>query len=328
MPISFVGQTSATSQGNDTSFQLLKPTGISAGDFLIGVVATFPGRNEGKATITPPSGWTVVSDFISQSGQVQPCQLTIMTKTATGSEPGSWVGTYSASAYVESQLCVAYRGVLAIESSDTAVTGNATSLNVGPVTSSQETDWRITIGAYSSSSVSFAIESNELTERVVAGLKRSDDTCAVMAGVWDSGGAVSIGSHTRNITRDGTWGSAAAYLAILDATDVSIEGTLEADLPLPTVAGAGKVSVDGPLAVTMPKPAFSGSGFATPPSGTLDVLVLPMVSVSGAVNPTGELEASILPVVDVVAETRRFGIRVVIPEPESRVIVPRLSAVD
>jgi len=327
MPISFVGSTGVTSQDNNTSFQINKPSGVASGDLMIAAVATFPGRNEGKATITLPSGWALVDDFIAQSGNTQPCQLFIMTRTAGSSEPNSWNGSYSNAAYVESQLCVAYRGVLALEDTDTAVAGSTTSLSVGPVTNPKVTNWRVTIGAYSSSSINFEIDSNETTERVIAGLKRTDDTTAVQAGIWDSGGTVAVGDSTRNVTRGAVWGSAAAWVCILDSNDTVVSGDMAFTLPSLVVSAPGTVSHDGTLNVTLPLLSVVGEGIATPPEGTMGVVIEPVASISAAVNPEGPLDAVITPVMAAVGETRRFGIRVVLVEAESRVVKPLLGAV-
>jgi hypothetical protein len=317
-----------TSQDNNTSFQINKPSGVAAGDFMIAAVATFPARNASKRTVTPPVGWTLVDDFIAESGATQPCQLTILTRTAGSSEPGSWIGSYSANVYVEAQLCVAYRGLVGISDKDTATAGSATSVTVGPVTSSQVTNWRIVIGAYSSSSINFEIDSNETTERVIAGLKRSDDTTAVQCGVWDSGGTVATGDYSKNVTRGAVWGSASAWLGVLDANDATVSGSMSGSLELLSVDMDGTVSHDGPLAATLPQLSVSLAGIATPPSGSLAVTVTPSMSVAGAVVPTGSLGALVVPVVDVVGETRRFGIRVVVVEAEDRVVTPTKGATD
>lgn len=325
MAISFVGKTSATSSGNDTSFQFTKPSGVVAGDFMIGVVAHFSSRSEDpeRVTVTPPTGWTMVADLFSSG--VNSIQLNIMTKVAGSSEPSTWSGSYNDTQSTEVQGCAVYRGVAGIVASDTTTAGETTSLTVGPVTNPTATNWRVVIGAYASNTVNYAIESSEVIERLNGSI---DPDTGVEMSVWDSNGTISTGSTSRTVRRDSTWGTGAGWIGILDAQDVSIPGTLSGTLPLITMTSSGSIAVPGTLAAPLPLLTMTAEGIASPPEGALSASILPVVAVEGAVHPTGTVDVVITPLVEIVSETRKFGIRVVTPEAETRVTRPRLGAVD
>jgi hypothetical protein len=327
MAISFVGSTSTASTTNDASYTLTKPSGVQSGDFMIGVVATWPGADQGERNVTAPSGWTIVDEVFASSSSGA-CQLTILTRTAGSSEPASWSGGYSSlQTDTEATIVVAYRGVDGLDAStDTATRGSATSYTVGPATNSSSSNWRVTVGAYVHSALSSAIQSTETLQRGIDGV---DDGTAVQVSLWDSNGAVASGSHSRTISRGSTWTTSAAWIGFLDADTESIPGTLAAAMPLPTMTMQGQQGYQGSMAVTIPViPSVSMAGIASPPAGTLDTVVMPEVSIDASEHAIGTLDVVPAPVVDVVGETRKFGIRVVTPGREVRVIVPRLGAVD
>lgn len=188
-------------------------------------------------------------------------------------------------------------------------------------------------GAYVSSTANYTIGSNELTQRKIDQAVNGPDgyTSAIQAGLWDSGGTIASGNTSRNITRGAVWESAASWIAIMQPDDPAVDGTLSATLSKPTMTASGSIGYDGTLAATLPSmPAVSMSGISTPPEGPLDVLVLPVVSMSGATAASGSLVVLAGPTVTLNGETRFFGVRVVTPEREleKRITTPRLGAVD
>jgi hypothetical protein len=224
-------------------------------------------------------------------------------------------------------MCVAYRGAFGlVDDTATRTIGSATSYSVGPVSNPSATNHRILIAAYGSSSNNYTITSNEV--RYVA-FGTVDPGTAIEAAMWDSNGTVSTGNHSRTVSRGAIWGTSAGWIGILSASaGEDIEGDLVAALPSLSASMAGSLGYDASMAVTLPLPTMTASGIASPPEGPLDVLVLPEVSVEAAHHAAGTLDVLAGPIVQIAGETRRFGIRVVTPESESRVIRPRLGAVD
>ena len=149
------------------------------------------------------------------------------------------------------------------------------------------------------------------------------------AGIWDSNGTVSTGSHSRTISRSAVWTSSVAWIGILEANTTTLTATFAASMPLPTMSATAQLGYAAAMDVDMPSlPTVSMAGIASPPSGTLDALVLPVVSIAAAHHASGTLDVVAAPVVNIVTETRKFGIRVVTPEAESRTVTPRLGTSD
>jgi hypothetical protein len=130
--------------------------------------------------------------------------------------------------------------------------------------------------------------------------------------------------------RGSSWESAGAWVGILLAA-AGEEVTAEMDvnpLPLPQMTADGELLVAGTLAESLLVPTMEAEGIATPPEGTLDVMFLPTVEMAGQHDAAGSLEVIVGPTVEVVAETRFFGVRVITPPAESRTVRPRLGASD
>lgn len=324
--ISFVASASSANSSTNSSYSITKPSGITTGDFMIASVCSFPGDGQGQVTVTPPGGWTVLSDIFEDDGSYA-CQLTIMTRTATESEPGSWAGSYSGNQEIESITCVAYRGVTSVAVYETDSIGGATSYTVGSVANPSSSNWRIVIAGYTSGSVNYDIQSSEVRQRAHDWDDNGSDR-GLESASWDSNGTVSVANHSRTVSRGAVWGTSCAWIGILDANDTAIPGDLAVTMPLPSVSMSGALSYDGVLAATMPIPSMSAAGIASPPAGTLDVVVLPSMSVAAAHHASGALSVVVPISIGVIGETRKFGIRVITPEAESRVTTPRLGAVD
>lgn len=91
--------TAANNSTGATTITLNRPTSAVAGDMLLATIAT------SGATITPPTGWTVVGST-SNTG----VRTTMFWRVATGSDPTSWAFTLSASQKAAGQI-IAYTGV-------------------------------------------------------------------------------------------------------------------------------------------------------------------------------------------------------------------------
>ncbi|MFF5973723.1 hypothetical protein ACFY7C_19560 [Streptomyces sp. NPDC012769] len=328
MAISFVGSSSWESNVNGTSYTITKPTGTVSGDLMIAVVLVNLYPNSTTA-INRPSGWSLQNEIFSAPN----LEISVMHRVAGSSEPSSWTGSLGAARENRVTICATYRGTTFIGAKGTSTAGGATSLNTATINNTTTGNWRITIGAYASSTLNYTIGSNEVTQRRIGDTSNgpSGYTMAVQGGIWDSGGTIGTGNTNRNITRGAVWESAGTWIAILEPLDVTVTGTASATLPKLTMSASGSISYDATMAVTMPSmPTMTASGISTPPEGPLDVLVLPVMSVTAATAASGSLTVLAGPVVSVAAETRFFGVRVVTPEREleKRIIKPRLGAVD
>lgn len=322
MAISFVASAGWNESNDDTSYVLQKPSGVASGDLMLAVLGLDLANDGGNdTTVTPPTGWTVLSDQYSSPNH----QMVIMTRTAGSSEPGSWNGSLGSGRGPKASAVAAYRGVSGIADDNDNTTGSATSISTGSVTNPTATSWRVVLGAYSSASVSSTLSSNETTKRQAA------ENSNVEVGAWDSNGTIATGSTSRNMTRGATWESAAVYIAILSATaGANVDGTLSGTLKIPTVnSWAASISYSASMSVVFPSmPSMTASGIATPPAGPFEVSILPVMEATGATAAAGAMTIDAGPVVNIVAETRKFGIRVVTPEAESRTIRPKLGASD
>lgn len=326
--ISFVGATSNKSSSGDnsnTSFTISKPSGVASGDFMVAMLSFYGGSSTSQRTVTAPAGWTKVGEeYITSGGN--PHQLCVMTRTAGSSEPGSWNGSVSTNAYVWVTASVAYRNVVGLATSGTSEAGSSRNYSTATVNNATPTNWRLTMASYTASNLNWEIDSSESTEREID--DRSSNEQDVQVGVWDSSGTISTGNTSRSITRDSNWSTSASWIGILDANDVTLDGTMSVSLPAPlAMTASAELGYSGTLDAGLPLPTMEASGVASPPEGPLDVTITPTMSVDAAHHTSGSLDALIVPTMEVGGETRQFGIRVIVPEAETRVIVPRFSEV-
>lgn len=326
MAISFVGSTSSGTTTNTSTYTISKPSGITTGDVMFAFVAP---KVDSQITINLPTGWTRVTADLYAGGSY-PHQMAIMMRVATASEPSSWSGTFSQTVNKHTRAVVAYRGATGtIAASSKAGVGNATSFSTGSASNPASNNWRITAGSYQSASANWAIESNEVIQREDTSAEESGDN-AVELGVWDSNGPIAIGSFSRTISRGATWSSAVGWMGFLDASDVTSSGTLDVTLPFPTVTMAGDLGYSGSMAAAIPSsmlPTFDNwSGIATPPSGTMDIAITPVMDVSGTQDVFGTVAVAMPIPMSIVGETRLFGIRTVVIEAERRGFLVKAEA--
>ncbi|MFE6223003.1 hypothetical protein [Streptomyces sp. NPDC057854] len=322
MAISFVGVASWDSASTSGSaFTLNKPAGVASGDFLVAIFAadTFDSGG-GDRTVSNPSGWTTVGHVYGGANGF----IHVMTRAAGSSEPASWNGTFTGGSTADrASVVCAYRGVAGLAVDGESSTGSATTLNTASVSNPSATNWRVVAAAYSSASTSYAITSNEVS------LRDRQPNANVEPAIWDSNGTIATGSTSRQVSRGAAWESAMAWIGILDNQEgAASSGTLSGSLPLPTMTASGSLSYSGTLAASLFLPTMTGGGIASPPSGALDVPVAVTVSMAGASAARGSLDVIAVPVVNVVGETRFFGIRTITPEREDRTVRPRLGATD
>lgn len=89
--ISNIGSTSKDLNGNALSLALDKPTGVAQGDVMVASVAIRPS----SASITAPSGWSLVRKVDNTSGATS--SVAVYVKVAGASEPASYTWTFSTS---------------------------------------------------------------------------------------------------------------------------------------------------------------------------------------------------------------------------------------
>lgn len=321
--ISYVGATHSTANSS-SSFQLNKPSGTAQGDFIVAILGFHAAYAGAERTVTPPTGWVKVDDkYVTANSK--PHQISVMSRTVGASDPSSWNGSISSSVNALVALTITYRNVVGIAASGTSSKGSGSSYSTATVNNPVSANWRITAGGYSSGSVNYDITSNEvILHKRIYRLSGLED---IQVAAWDSNGTISTGNTSRTISRGAVWSSSCSWIGILDANDVTYTGTLQGTLPELSMTADAELGYSGTMAATLPEPTMTGTGIASPPEGTLDVLILPEVGISGALDGAGTLDTLIVPVVNIVGETRKFGLRVVTPTFEHRVIVPILGAV-
>jgi hypothetical protein len=327
MAISYVSTgTTYSSNSFGTSYTLNKPSSISSGDLMIAVAAfdTYSAQAS-SVTINHPSGWTTSRTVVAS----QYCLIRVMYRVAGSSEPSSWNGSTTIQCSHRVAFVSAYRGATGIATSNSGTAGGGTSVSTGSVTNPSASNWRFTVGAYVSSSISSAITSNENTLRRNAKIAEGALVGGIEASLWDSGGTIGTGSTSRSVGRGAAWESAGAYIGIIAANSEAIPGELDVDIDLlPAFAAEAELSVEGSLDADMLLPEMEAAGIASPPEGSMEITVPISVEMEGAHDSAGSLDVVIPIEVGVAAETRSFGVRVVIPERESRVVTPRLGASD
>jgi hypothetical protein len=89
--ITFRSAASAGAPSGTLTLTISKPSGTAAGDVMVAGIAVRPST----ATITPPSGWTLVRRIDNSNSNSN--SLAIYTKVAGGSEPASYNWTFSTS---------------------------------------------------------------------------------------------------------------------------------------------------------------------------------------------------------------------------------------
>jgi len=323
--ISFVASTGGTADST-SSFTIFKPSGVASGDFMLALLSFYAGSGGSQRTVTAPAGWTKVGEKYVTANSA-PHQICALSRTAGGSEPGSWSGSISGSAVaLAGTVTVAYRNVIGLATSGVTSKGVATSYSTATVNNPTATNWRVTMAGYTSGSVAYDLLSNEVSLRKRNWRESSVQDMELAA--WDSNGTIATGNTSRTVSRGGNWNTSCSWIGVLDANDVTITGSFAATLPLLTMTSAANLNYSGTMAASLPLLTMTGDGIASPPEGSLAATITPVMSVAGAHHAAGTLDALLTPIVEVVGETRKFGIRVVTPEAESRVTTPRLGAVD
>lgn len=227
--IAYVGKGTAWSAlANTTSYTINRPSGVVSGDLMIATVAI---SDTVIATLTAPSGWTVVRQITETDGTAS-LRFGVLKRTAGGSEPSSWAGTLSATVKPVITQVTAYRNAdtaanqFIAENTSQASSGN--SVTTATVTNTDSRAWRIC--AFGSSGDYFTSWSSttEVAERCDDGAEYRIDffnyrTATLM--MADSNGPVGTGSHSRTGSLGRNFYGGASWIGLIK--------------PLPSAPAAG-----------------------------------------------------------------------------------------
>jgi hypothetical protein len=340
MAILFVGAGSTYSRSsNGTGYTLNIPT-VQAGDLLIALVAFYPGSSASLRTVTAPAGWSTKINVISIDADTPAagdrCQMAVLYKVATGSEPATYTdGSIGSTVQILTTGVVAYRGVQGFGATSyyLANQDQYTGFSPGTVNNTSASNWRAVMASYVSGTANYDLTANEVSRRFLVGI---DDEVTlergVMCGAWDSNATVAAGNHSRTVSKSNEWAAAAGFIFILEAsTGIPASGTWASTLGKLTATAAGDVHDDGVMAGALPSLSSAFTGLGTPPvvTGDLAASLAPVsAAAEGGTDVSGAMAAAVLPLVSIQGETRVFGIRVILTEPESRVIVVPSRGVD
>jgi hypothetical protein len=327
MAISYVGVSTAwTSTASSTSFTINKPAGtLQDGDFMIAVLSWTTGSSTTDLTVTAPAGWTK-QDEAYNGGDGFDHQIAVMTRTYATGDPSSWSGTLSgSSAKVKVSGTVAYRGVQNILAKGTSSAAYpTTSYSTATVNNTQSGSWRFVAAGYESGSLTYSMNTNEVQSRLLAGDTNSGSGDNVQLRIADSNGAISTGNTSRTVSRSAVFDASCSWIGILrEATGTPATGAFAVTPSMLTVAAGGEVVNNGTMAATLSAPTVAADGYGQPPvvTGTSDVTLSPAeVSLAGVTDVRGSLDAMVLPLVSFNGETRVVGVRVINVDAEDRVI--------
>lgn len=227
--IAYVGKGTAwTTTSNATSYVINRPSGVVSGDLMVATVAI---SDTVIATLTAPSGWTIVRQITETDGTAS-LRFAVLKRTAGSSEPSSWTGTLSATVKPIVTQVSAYRNADTAANQfiaeNTSQSGSGNSVTTATVTNTDSRAWRIcAFGASGDYETSWGYTS-EVTER--------SDTDAEYQISWysyrtatlmmaDSNGPVGTGSHSRTGSLNRNWYAGASWIGIIK--------------PLPSAPAAG-----------------------------------------------------------------------------------------
>lgn len=273
--ISYVGKGTAwTTTSNATSYTINRPSGVISGDLMIATVAI---SDTVIATLTAPSGWTVVQQITESDGTAS-LRFAVLKRTAGSSEPASWTGTLSATVKPIVVQCSAYRNadVAANQfiAENTSQSGSGNTVTTATVTNTDSRSWRVCAFGSSGDYATFWSSISEVAER-------SDDTAEYRISSYsyrtatllmsDSNGPVGTGSHSRTGTLNRNYYAGASWIGVIKPLpSAPAPGANETERNDTTVGSAdpwlttGVYDSNGPVAIG----PTSVTGVFTPGSGT------------------------------------------------------------
>lgn len=194
--IAFVSAASAWSNSvSNAAYTINKPVGVISGDLMVASVCA-----SGTVTVTAPSGWTVVRTSTQGTG-TDAVTFSVMKRTAGGSEPTSWAGTFGSNSPIKIAGAVAYRNVadaslqFIAEGGNTGSTSNA--LTTATVTNTNSNAWRLAM---------FGAITDNGANTSGGGQERFDATTAIGGvndtnmSIYDSNGTIGTGNQSTTTT--------------------------------------------------------------------------------------------------------------------------------
>jgi hypothetical protein len=325
MAISFVAEAHNNSISAGSTFTITKPTGVADGDTLLAFIGVYPGPGGAAVTFTAPSGWVKIGEQFSTSRPEFPMSIGVFKReSALAADPATWAGNYSRSiSEPEVSVCVAYRGTAGVLTQGTTQAGTVSSLATSTVNNTLANSWRVTMGCYTSTTLAFNITSNDVSLRRREGVLDGGDS--VQMAVYDSNASIATGNTNRTYSRSENWDSCCAAIVILkEASTTPTTGDMEGvELPKLTSSVSATATDSATVSATLPKltSAISGEGQPQPSSGgftgTLGKLA---TSFSGNTDVRGSFTATLPFTAEFLGETRFFGIRVILVDPDARVV--------
>lgn len=217
--ISYVGKGTAWSTtSNATSYVINRPSGVVSGDLMVATVAI---SDTVIATLTAPSGWTVVRQITEVDGTAS-LRFAVLKRTAGGSEPSSWSGTLSATVKPVITQVSAYRNADTAANQfiaeNTSQSGSGNTVSTATVTNTDSRAWRISAFGASGDYYTSWGSTSEVSER-------SDGTAEYQISSWqyrtttlmmaDSNGPVGTGSHSRTGSLSRNYYAAGSWIGII-----------------------------------------------------------------------------------------------------------------
>lgn len=325
MAISYVGvSTMWSSAASSTSFTINKPGGTLAdGDLMVAFLAWSTGSTDTDLTATAPSGWTKQSEVFN-AGDGWDSQLAVFTRFYVSGDPATWSGSLSSTqAKIKVSGTTAYRGVQAVLAKGTSSAAYGTlSYSTATVNNTAANSWRIVGAAYESGSLTYSMNTNEVQSRALFGDNNSGDN--VQLRIADSNGTIATGNTSRTCSRSQNWDASTSWIGILQpTTGTPASGDIGMTLGKPTVSATGEVHDDATVSMTLGGVTVAADGYGQPPvvSGTLGETLGPVSMDFTAAQPVaGAMDATVLPNIQINAETRAFGVRVIQVEADDRTI--------
>jgi hypothetical protein len=274
LPISYVGKGTAWSTtSNTTTFTINRPSGVVSGDLMLACVAV---SDSVTPTVTAPSGWTIVRQFIS-SDSFASLTMCILKRTAGSSEPTSWSGSFSATVKPVVVESMAYRNcdIAANQFVDEgqSTSGSGSSITSDTVTNTDSTSWRAEFFAFSGD-YSTGTDTSEVTDRDAQSIEYriswySYRTVSMRSA--DSNGPVGTGNHSRTGYLDRNYYAAGSWIGLLKQLPSAPPAGANETERVDEVTGAsnpfmtvGIFDSNG----TVPTGAQSVTGVLTPSSGS------------------------------------------------------------
>ena len=184
-----------TSPTSGTNYTLNKPAGVASGDLMLAFITT----NESTTSVVAPAGWTVV-DYVQREDGSTDTTLTVLKRTAGGSEPSTWTDGYVTVACTRrSAVVVAYSGAADAsqqfigETTASTANGTPTYLTTPTLNNTDPNAWRVS---------AFAVSDDATGGTLVANLQQPSTVPPIQfVGVGTAWGSTTSGAANFTINK-------------------------------------------------------------------------------------------------------------------------------